>query len=568
MKEEGVLTSAATPALEAASILTTEIVTDFQQLADLAAEWEQLWEVSSSATIFQSLPWARAWWRGFGSQVKLCAPVVRHGRTVVGILPLVHAGTSLRFLGVPGADYNDILCREEIAPEVVTIALRALLRTPGWRTCRLSRLRQDSQLVRCAGQLPAGVLIHLNVFPVARRSALVLGESAESVVAAVQRKSVMKRHRNKLYRTGEVRFRHVETRAEAQRLLPSLFQQHIARRALAGESSQFLSREWQDFYASLLEEFDLDRQLRFSVLELDGRAIAYEIAFESRGTLLLYKPTFDVNAWELSPGDVLLSELLEFARQRKLEEVDFTIGDELYKEHFTNYRAPVLCAILERSVVWSRVRGLLGPGVRLAQTRVVRPLRRQLPAQMSRLRACSTHLWRTRVAGKFEEPLVYLHDSGTTGGAVQSPASARPAHLSDLAELALGDPRFFDSRLLHEYRVRLRNGDCCHLLSNLQQRRLVWTRRITLPEGVHENGNREPVPADVLYDVRLIGQSEQNPLDGGLMDWFAHYAGSASALACVYLTRRDRGVRRVLEQAGFQCRMDLAPHLKRQLWPI
>ncbi|MGE5207438.1 MAG: GNAT family N-acetyltransferase [Chlamydiota bacterium] len=567
MKSEGVLTLAAARPLEAAGSLTAEVVTDFRQLAELAEEWEQLWEASPSATIFQSPSWARAWWRGFGDQVQLCTPVVWEGRRVAGILPLVRAGSVLRFLGMPGADYNDFLCHEELTPEVMEAALRTLLRTEGWRTCRLNRLREDSQFVRYAAQLPADLRRHLNLFPVARRTALVLRQDRDSVIAGVQRKAALKRHRNKLYRTGEVRFRHIETRAEAQQLLPTLFHQHITRRALAGEFSQFLAPDWRNFYAALLQEFDLRRQLRFSVLEFDGQLIACEIAFERKGTLLLYKPTFDVNAWELSPGDVLLSEMLEHARQRVLEEIDFTIGDEPYKEHFTNFSAPVLCAVVERNAARSRLRRLWEPGTRFVQNEVLRALRRRLPAELDRLRACPGRLRRALQTRKQGAAWLYVGDQERADGASDSRFSVQPARLSDLAELAIGDPRFFDPKLLQEYRLRLRNGDRCHVLRNHQHQHLVWTRRITLPESFHREGEQGLMPADVLYDVRPIGRSGAAPLDAGLMEWFAGYASSGRALACVYLNPGNGASRKAMQQAGFQRRTDLIPHFQRQTWP-
>ena len=567
MKSEGVLTLAAARPREAAGSLTAEVVTDFRQLAELAEEWEQLWEASPSATIFQAPSWARAWWRGFGDEVQLCTPVVWDGGRLGGILPLVRAGNTLRFLGMPGADYNDILCVEELAPEVMEAAVRALLRTEGWSTCRLNRLREDSQFVRHAAPLPADVWRHLNLLPVARRSALVLRQDRDSVIAGVQRKAALKRHRNKLYRTGEVRFRHIETRAEAQQLLPTLFQQHIARRALAGEFSQFLAADWRNFYAALLEEFDLSHQLRFTVLEFNGCPIACEIAFERKGTLLLYKPTFDVNAWELSPGDVLLSEMLEYARQRELEEIDFTIGDEPYKEHYTNYSAQVLCAVVERSAARSRLRGLWEPGARFVQTEVLRALRRRLPAGLDRLRACPGRLRRALDPRKRGAAWLYVRDPERADGAADSRFSVQSARLSDLAQLAIGAPHLFQPKLLQDYRLRLRNGDRCHVLRNHQQQHLAWTRRITLPESLHREGEQGLLPADVLYDVRPMGRSGQASLDAGLMDWFAGYASSGRAMACVYLQQGSGASRKVMEQAGFQCRTDLVSHFQRQTWP-
>lgn len=346
--------------------MRAEIVSDFGELASLADQWSRLWNDSPSATIFQSLPWMRAWWRAFGDGVQLCAPVIWNANEIVGILPLVRDHATVRFLGTPGADYCDVLCREELAPAVLGTAFRSLLKMRGWRTCHLDNLRDDSQLFRCSTKLPAEIQRRLHTLSGTRRSTLLLRGCRDDVIAAMRRKPALKRHRNKLCRAGSVSFRHLEQRAEARLLLDTLFQQHIERRAMVGGHSQFLSPAWQTFYAALVDELDPQDQLRFSVLELDGHPIACHFGFECRGSLVLYKPTFDTEFAALSPGDVLLDALLAYAGERQLDEVDFTIGREAYKEHFTNHTSELFVIALDR--------GRFSPHVR----RVVRSLMMRL----------------------------------------------------------------------------------------------------------------------------------------------------------------------------------------------
>jgi hypothetical protein len=112
----------------------------------------------------------------------------------------------------------------------------------------------------------------------------------------------------------------------------------------------------------------------------------------------------------------------------------------------------------------------------------------------------------------------------------------------------------------------LRNGDRCHVLRNHHQQHLVWTRRITLPESFYRDGKQGLWPADVLYDVRPIGRSGQAWLDAGLIEWFTDYANSGRVVACVYLNAWNGASRKVMEQAGFDCRADLVPHFQRQEW--
>ena len=102
-------------------------------------------------------------------------------------------------------------------------------------------------------------------------------------------------------RLGSLRFYHLEDRGEIRRHLPRFFDQHILRRALAGGRSHFLVAENRLFYEHLIDGLDPSRELRFGVLELDGRPLAYHLGFEVNGRFTWYKPSFDVDYWDLSP---------------------------------------------------------------------------------------------------------------------------------------------------------------------------------------------------------------------------------------------------------------------------
>lgn len=361
MSAETVVPCEAAKLTQVGASLRAEIITDFGELSDLGDRWAKLWNESPSATIFQSLPWQRAWWKAFGSGVHLCTPVIWKGSELVGVLPLIRDHTAIRFLGTPGADYCDILCREELAPMIVRTALKSLLDMRGWLTCRLDNLRDDSELLRHLGNLPRAIHSRVQVLPETHRSSLVLSGCCNEVIASMRRKPALKRHRNKMKRSGNVSFRHLEERADAHRRLATLFQQHIGRRGMLGAQSQFLSPAWRTFYTALVNELDPKKELRFSVLELDGHPVACHFGFECRDSLTLYKPAFDTKFASLSPGDVLLDELLSYAGERHLKEVDFTIGREAYKEHFTNHTSEMFTLILDRRKLFSKARGLFHP---------------------------------------------------------------------------------------------------------------------------------------------------------------------------------------------------------------
>lgn len=547
-----------------AASLRSEIITDFDQLLSLEEAWSELEEQSSSATIFQSLSWTRAWWNAFGKHLSLATVVVRDGNGILGILPLLRSGGQLRFVGTPGADYCDCLCIEEIAPEVIATALRALLKLDDWKTCRLANLRDESQFARHAGQLPKDVSEHFTLAPTAIRSALVLGEERDKWIAAMRRKPALKRHLNKLYRSGPVRFRHVETREEAHKLLHTLFQHHIYRRAMAGEYSQFLSPDWREFYRALVDELDLRNQLRFSVLELDGKPVACHLGFEKHRTLVLYKPTFDIDAWELSPGDVLLSELLGYASERKLEEVDFTIGSEQYKEHFTNDSRDIYCGFLDRTPVRATLRRFVEPISHLTRSVPLRKAAQRLARVMSRARASYRRTVHGFVSGLVYAPCGDSKSNSTTPETHPSPVPPlEMIRLSDLTALAIHQPVLLEGQLLQEYRARLRAGGRCYLLDNGNSPAMAWVRRVPLSPT---QGCEKAIQADVLYDLRHVCTQEHCSLGLESLEWFTSLARGHGTLPWVCVSRFDHSTRAIVEKAEFEYRKDLTQFVRKAIW--
>ena len=171
-------------------------------------------------------------------------------------------------------------------------------------------------------------------------------DDGSNIFERLARKESLRRNENRLRRKGNLEFRHIEDRREIQGHLDEFFAQHATRQALNGVRSQFLDSAPRAMMRALVEELDPARQLRFCALELDGRAIAYHFGFQRAGKLIFYVPTFDVNYWGDSPGDVLLRNLFKYAQKEKLSEFDFSIGDEAYKERFANYVGKTWSALL------------------------------------------------------------------------------------------------------------------------------------------------------------------------------------------------------------------------------
>jgi CelD/BcsL family acetyltransferase involved in cellulose biosynthesis len=327
---------AASTSLKTAPKLRCELITEFERLEEHAAAWERFWKADPAGEIFQTLAWARAWWRANGNQYSLHSLAVYDDVALIGILPLVRCHDEIQFLGAPQADYTDVLCEEERALEVLTTAFSALLDWGQWRECKLEHLPSHARITRYWRKLPSRLR---------RCSRLVFGTHCPTIMVRADCPDILREtastkkmrvHGNRLAKRGQVNFRFIDTRADAQEHLQNFFRQHVRRQILMGKTSNCQFPAFRGLLQGLTEELDLKDQLRFGVLELSGTPIAYQLGFDANGKYTMYQQTFDVNWWDSHPGNVMLRHILLFAHETGKRELDFSVGDEPYKGRYTN----------------------------------------------------------------------------------------------------------------------------------------------------------------------------------------------------------------------------------------
>lgn len=316
--------------------LRVEIVPGIEALEALEPEWNRLWSARSRRSIFTGFPWRRAAAGRVEGEVQVV--VASRGSRVVGILPLLLKGGTLRFLGARWADYSDVICDPEGSGETVATIFESLLSSRlGWNACLLENLPEDAALLESVEHLPEGIRRSIHVTPGAVCPTLLLGEDRDATLDALLGKKSLRQRESRLGKLGTLEFAHLTDRESARRHLAILFDQHAARWAMAGEPSPFRQPDTRAFYEDLVDRLDPRSELRFSVLTLDRRPLACHFGFETGGNFTFYKPTFDVDFWDYSPGDVLLKNLLVYVRERDIVEFDFTRGDEAYKMRFANH---------------------------------------------------------------------------------------------------------------------------------------------------------------------------------------------------------------------------------------
>jgi CelD/BcsL family acetyltransferase involved in cellulose biosynthesis len=315
-----------------------ELIQQRSQIPLSAGEWNALVAANETNSIFQTSEWFDAWWQTFGGPHELFFLLLRRGPTVIGFGAMMlrkvgFGGRRLEFVGTGNADYQDfVLPRDK--PEAMK-CLCEFLRTHSsrWRSAWLSNVPSQSSTLQYLQQAGAEFGLHFVQEAQLRCPALQLDPPAAQKLL---KKYSLKRPLNWFSSRGEVRFRNVSALSEIQALLPIFFEQHAQRWRAAGRPSLFDTSSQRSFYLSLAAALHSAGWLLFSVVEFNGQPIAFHFGFDYFGSITWYKPSFEVRYAEHSPGLLLTRKIIEDGLQRSRRELDFTIGDEAFKDRFAN----------------------------------------------------------------------------------------------------------------------------------------------------------------------------------------------------------------------------------------
>ncbi|HEV2202016.1 MAG TPA: GNAT family N-acetyltransferase [Bryobacteraceae bacterium] len=502
------------------------------------------------------------------------ALVVHEHDRVIGIVPLVVRGQTVGFWGSPESDCNDVLCGDPDAPRVLEAALDFLLQSPlRWKSGLLDNLPSQSRIVRAIPALPSSIRQHLQLVFRCPAPTIMIGQNTAQVLDPLINKDQLKRYDRKLQTRGRVRFRHLGTREEVREHLACFFHQHITRWAMSGMRSDLIRPERRAFFEALVEELDPRTELRFGVLELDSRPIAYHFGLQIAGRLIWYKPTFDVNYWELCPGDVLLRNLFQYARDARLDEFDFSVGDEPFKYRFANGVRHNYALHLEshpahmrsrvtriarraehlvrqkpewKAALKSKAYYLIGIGERF----------RRLVTPEAPLRNCLyglRRMYRRTIWGR-DEALFYI--GMETPLFVNSRIELTEGSLGALASLSAQHSGALSGGDLQEYRRRLKFGDRAFIARTPQEEVFIlWVghrSEIAVPEIGPDCNLRLRSAVSVLYECRPVRADPAGRVPSAILRAVAAYFRRNRLW--IYSTGDDGPLKQAIEDAGFRLR--------------
>ena len=300
--------------------------------------WSRLVAQMPAHPVFCLPGWVSTWWTAMGGGVlRVATAVGASGPSAV--VPFFEVGHTFFLVGCVGSDHVDLAWDRE-HPDVLEELLREVFaQFPHLVGVQLHQLERGSDTVK-------------ELAGAAHRLGLVVTEEDpieapyvrldEARVAALTGKKSLRRHENWFRSHGELAVEHLADVALINDALPVFFDQHRRRWEGTGSPSLFEDDRQRLLFEALVEPGVREGWLRFSRVSWNERPIAFHYGFCFGGRYLWYKPSFDVDLAERSPGEVLLRHLIWEAGREEATIFDFGLGSEAFKDRFADERTEMI----------------------------------------------------------------------------------------------------------------------------------------------------------------------------------------------------------------------------------
>lgn len=298
--------------------------------------WDRLVARSETGGVFLQHAWIHTWWCYFGNHYELFFVTAEVDDQVVAFAPMmIDEKRTLRFIGDLNSDYLDLVIPPEHGNLLVGFIDFLSKTRDQWQVIHLRNIPRHFQDISS----PMTLSGQYRLFPWNHYSEaapyLQIADNDDGIRTLLAKYSLRRADRQ-IQKQGDVRFEVFGSNERADLFWEPFAQQHIKRCKHRGRSSPFSSPEYLSFLRSLYEADTGKCRVHFSGLFLNEKPIAFHLGFLSKNRLLWYKPSFDIEIQKGSPGVVLILHLIQYAQEHGIEELDFTIGEEPFKDRFCN----------------------------------------------------------------------------------------------------------------------------------------------------------------------------------------------------------------------------------------
>ena len=310
-------------------------------------EWQELLAADRNSHIFATPEWNRVWWDEFKEGKELFILTMREADRVVAIVPLyrkVDEGRKiLRFVGgIDLTDYVGPICSLEDRDDVASSLVEWLRETDvEWDEFDAHNMPVPFGFTDILVDWADRMDFEFTIDQEDTSAVVVLPDSWDAYLQSLDSKNrhELKRKRRRLGRDHpDARFR-TSTEETLEDDLKTFIDMH---RGAEGHKGHFMRPDIATFFKRMAREFFPLGWFRLDLLEIGERAVASTFAFRQGHSFNLYNSAYEPDAARISPGFVLVSELLKRSiEDPELRIFDFLRGPERYKYQLGSEAVPL-----------------------------------------------------------------------------------------------------------------------------------------------------------------------------------------------------------------------------------
>lgn len=322
------------------------------EIASLAADWNRL----ALGHPLRSWEWLGSWWEtyGNGKLESLVLSVSDDAGRIVLIAPwwvdtTLARGRILRFFGDNEicTDHASLLVEQGAASEAVSALVEWLIAASSDGSTTANGNSNAWDALELAGMLASDPLAALLSEQLTARGSTVqqlagpacwlidfTGDWEEYLKRlSSDRRREARRAYDRWIPTGNAVLKVACTPQEWSELWPIFVDLHQKRRNSLQEAGCLASDSFKQFLETALPRLATSGMLQLSVLEIEGRPAATNLAFTSGDRVYAYQMGMEPELSRLEPGKILCQAMLRSAFERGVRHWDFLRGDERYKGH-------------------------------------------------------------------------------------------------------------------------------------------------------------------------------------------------------------------------------------------
>lgn len=305
----------------------------------LAAEWGELVHHTHENTPFLTYEFQRAWWDHLGGgewrDVELYILTGRddEGR-LRGIAPLFRSGATLHLIGTHEiADFLDLIAAPEDLPQFIEAVLDHLAAQPDWQTLDLYNLLDSSASQGVLSQLAEQHGWAVSLETLQPSPYLPIPASLDAYIDTLDSKQAheLRRKMRRAAKNPEPVSLEIISQAE---VLPAALDDFFGLMTQEADKARFLSGPMRAQIDSIARAAFAGGWLQLAFLKVGEVRGAGYLNFDYNGRVWGYNAGFNNAYASLSPGWLIMAELVRWCAEHGRAIFDFMRGDEEYKYRF------------------------------------------------------------------------------------------------------------------------------------------------------------------------------------------------------------------------------------------